>query len=72
MKGIKSALMPRQHLLRPRLVSTFKKYRSGERASGASVFAYHITDFERYGLVELDGAMPVMSIEEKAANPNLF
>ncbi|MCE7798389.1 glucose-1-phosphate thymidylyltransferase RfbA [Sphingobium sufflavum] len=39
------------------------------RPSGASVFAYHVTDPERYGVVEFDAGMRAISIEEKPAQP---
>lgn len=39
------------------------------RQVGASVFAYHVTDPERYGVVEFDHSMRAISIEEKPANP---
>lgn len=39
------------------------------RKSGASVFAYHVTDPERYGVVSFDAAMKAVSIEEKPVNP---
>ena len=32
---------------------------------GATVFAYHVTDPERYGVVEFDGAERAISLEEK-------
>jgi glucose-1-phosphate thymidylyltransferase len=36
---------------------------------GGYVFAYQVSDPERYGVVEFDGDMNVMSIEEKPAKP---
>jgi glucose-1-phosphate thymidylyltransferase len=36
---------------------------------GGLVFAYHVSDPERYGVVEFDGANKVISIEEKPAKP---
>lgn len=39
------------------------------RPSGATVFAYHVTDPERYGVVEFDTAMRALSIEEKPTAP---
>jgi glucose-1-phosphate thymidylyltransferase len=40
-----------------------------ERASGATVFAYHVQDPERYGVAEFDTHGRVLSIEEKPAKP---
>ena len=37
--------------------------------SGASVFAYHVTDPERYGVVEFDAYKRAISIEEKPRQP---
>lgn len=39
------------------------------RTSGATVFAYHVNDPERYGVVEFDQEMNAVSIEEKPAEP---
>ncbi|HZH12158.1 MAG TPA: glucose-1-phosphate thymidylyltransferase RfbA [Microvirga sp.] len=39
------------------------------RGSGATVFAYHVTDPERYGVVEFDGEGRAVSIEEKPKRP---
>ncbi|HQR29629.1 MAG TPA: glucose-1-phosphate thymidylyltransferase RfbA [Anaeromyxobacteraceae bacterium] len=39
------------------------------RTSGATVFAYAVTDPERYGVVEFDGSRRAVSIEEKPARP---
>jgi glucose-1-phosphate thymidylyltransferase len=36
---------------------------------GGVIFAYHVSDPERYGVVEFDGAMHVLSIEEKPLQP---
>jgi glucose-1-phosphate thymidylyltransferase len=39
------------------------------QTSGASVFAYHVTDPERYGVVEFDAHQRARSIEEKPKAP---
>ncbi len=39
------------------------------RKSGASVFAYHVHDPERYGVVEFDAQQRAVSIEEKPLHP---
>ncbi|MRD55485.1 glucose-1-phosphate thymidylyltransferase RfbA [Betaproteobacteria bacterium LSUCC0115] len=42
---------------------------ANERQSGATVFAYHVHDPERYGVAEFDAHGRVLSIEEKPAKP---
>lgn len=39
------------------------------RASGATVFAYHVHDPERYGVAEFDAVGKVLSLEEKPKQP---
>lgn len=43
--------------------------RTADRHSGATVFAYHVPDPERFGVAEFDEAGIVSSIEEKPAKP---
>lgn len=40
-----------------------------KRTDGATVFAYHVQDPERYGVVEFDAQMRAISIEEKPEKP---
>ena len=40
-----------------------------ERKTGATVFAYEVTDPERYGVVELDATGKALSLEEKPVKP---
>ncbi len=42
---------------------------ANRRAQGATVFAYHVTDPERYGVIAFDGQRRAISIEEKPARP---
>jgi len=42
---------------------------ANQRDIGASVFAYHVTDPERYGVVDFDAEHRAISIEEKPSQP---
>ncbi|MRH41301.1 glucose-1-phosphate thymidylyltransferase RfbA [Aquibacillus halophilus] len=43
--------------------------RAAEKEKGATVFGYHVTDPERFGVVEFDNSGKVLSVEEKPKNP---
>src|SRR5688572_26614768 len=43
--------------------------KAAARKAGATIFAYHVSDPERYGVVEFDGNDMARSIEEKPAAP---
>jgi glucose-1-phosphate thymidylyltransferase len=43
--------------------------RADARSDGASVFAYHVHDPERYGVVDFDARGKALSLEEKPAAP---
>jgi glucose-1-phosphate thymidylyltransferase len=43
--------------------------RANDQNAGATVFAYHVQDPERYGVVEFDEQFKAMSIEEKPVKP---
>lgn len=42
---------------------------AGQATTGATVFAYHVHDPERYGVVEFDATGHAVSLEEKPARP---
>jgi glucose-1-phosphate thymidylyltransferase len=42
---------------------------ANERKSGATVFAYHVNDPERYGVIEFNNSYKALSIEEKPVKP---
>ena len=44
-------------------------HRANQRENGASVFAYHVHDPERYGVVAFDAQQRAISIEEKPQHP---
>lgn len=44
-------------------------YSAFKRTEGATIFAYHVNDPERYGVVEFDGKNKVVSLEEKPKIP---
>ena len=47
-----------------------RRFKEGAgQKSGATIFAYRVTDPERYGVVEFDRAGKAISIEEKPRNP---
>ena len=43
--------------------------RARGRSTGSTVFAYHVNDPERYGVVEFDAQRKALSIEEKPKSP---
>ncbi len=43
--------------------------RANAQTEGATIFAYHVNDPERYGVVEFDQAYKALSIEEKPTKP---
>ncbi len=43
--------------------------RAAARKTGATVFAYHVSDPERYGVVSFDASGRALAVEEKPANP---
>ncbi len=43
--------------------------RAAKQENGATVFAYYVSDPERYGVVEFDGSGKAVSLEEKPKKP---
>ncbi|MGL5531912.1 MAG: glucose-1-phosphate thymidylyltransferase RfbA, partial [Culicoidibacterales bacterium] len=43
--------------------------RAASKETGATVFGYHVTDPERFGIVEFDNDGKVLSVEEKPEQP---
>ncbi|HYA71690.1 MAG TPA: glucose-1-phosphate thymidylyltransferase RfbA [Roseiarcus sp.] len=66
--GRPSALILGDNLFYGHGISDVFRAASG-RKTGASVFAYHVQDPERYGVVEFDAQGQALSIEEKPRNP---
>jgi glucose-1-phosphate thymidylyltransferase len=44
-------------------------HKANKDSKGATIFAYHVSDPNRYGVVEFDSDMNVKSLEEKPKNP---
>ena len=42
---------------------------AAQKTTGATVFGYHVNDPERFGVVDFDGQMHALSIEEKPVHP---
>ena len=50
-------------------ISEFKKETNRNKGRKATIFAYHVQDPERFGVVEFDSQFNAVSIEEKPKNP---
>nr|WP_309543795.1 glucose-1-phosphate thymidylyltransferase RfbA [Shewanella morhuae] len=66
--GHPSALILGDNIFYARDFSNVLK-KAGTRQQGATVFGYHVADPKRYGIVEFDAKLKVISIEEKPAEP---
>jgi len=67
--GRRSALVLGDNLFYGHGLSEMLQAASARQAAGATVFAYHVTDPERYGVVAFDAEGRATSIEEKPAHP---
>ena len=66
--GNHSALILGDNIFYGHDLSTFLQ-RAADRSEGATVFAYHVGDLERYGVVAFDRARRAVSLEEKPERP---
>jgi glucose-1-phosphate thymidylyltransferase len=66
--GNHSALILGDNIFYGHDLSTFL-HRAAVRSEGATVFAYHVADSERYGVVAFDRARRAVSLEEKPEKP---
>ena len=66
--GAPSALVLGDNIFYGHDFQTLLKTASAQ-SQGATVFAYHVQDPERYGVAEFDGAGKVLSLEEKPKKP---
>ncbi|MCS6191627.1 MULTISPECIES: glucose-1-phosphate thymidylyltransferase RfbA [Shewanella] len=68
LNGSPSALILGDNIFYARDFSNVLK-RANSRQEGATVFGYHVADPERYGIVEFDKNLKVISVEEKPEKP---
>jgi glucose-1-phosphate thymidylyltransferase len=67
--GRRSALVLGDNLFYGHGLPEMLQAASARQAAGATVFAYHVTDPERYGVVGFDGGGRATSLHEKPAQP---
>lgn len=68
LKGAPSALVLGDNIFYGHELSKLLQ-EANQQQSGATIFAYHVQDPERYGVVEFDAQGHAMSIEEKPKQP---